>query len=70
MTMIGINFQEIFIILPFYFCISYTEKKKKKKQVVINRSNIKCTFLYIDLKKWKLIPTYGDLVYIKINVEP
>jgi len=55
------------------FDISYTEKKgkkKHKKKLVINRSNIICTFLYIDLKIWKIIPTYGNLVYIKIKIEP
>ena len=69
MTMILIS-RRFSSFYHFIFDISYTEKKKNKKQFVINRSNIICTFLYIDLKIWKLIPTYEDLVYIKINVEP
>ena len=33
MTMIGINFQEIFIILPFYFWyFIHWEKRKKNKK--------------------------------------
>ena len=32
MTMISINFQEIFIILQFIFDISYTERKKERKK--------------------------------------
>jgi hypothetical protein len=72
MTTISIYFQEIFIILQFnfWYFVHWEKKTKTKKTLVINRSNIICTFLYIDLKIWKLIPTYGNLVYTKINVEP